>query len=90
MKEGLLSSTVKTAEEMLKAVGYNPGEVDGLFDKVTEEAVIELQKDLNIEPSGILAGDSTTGLMEKLRTKIEEDDPQLLKAKELLLEKLAK
>ncbi|QUW22386.1 S41 family peptidase [Sporosarcina sp. Marseille-Q4063] len=90
MKEGLLSSTVKTAEEMLKAVGYNPGEVDGLFDKETEEAVIELQKDLDIEPSGILAGDSTVGLMEKLRTKIEEDDPQLLKAKELLLDKLAK
>ena len=54
MKEGLLSSTVKTAEEMLEAVGYNPGEVDGLFDKETEEAVIELQEDLEIEPTGIL------------------------------------
>ena len=90
MKDGLLSSTVKTAEEMLEAIGYNPGEVDGLFDQETEEAVIKLQKDLDIEATGILVGDTTRGLMEKLRTKIEEDDPQLLKAKELIEEKLTK
>ena len=36
--------------------------------------------------TGILNGDTTYGLMEKLREKIEEDDPQLMKAKELLLE----
>ena len=46
MKDGLLSSRVKSAEEMLEAIGYDPGEIDGLFDKETEEAVIELQKEL--------------------------------------------
>ena len=55
MKEGLLSSTVKTAEEMLEAIGYNPGEVDGLFDKDTEEAVIKLQKDLELKLQGFLS-----------------------------------
>ena len=88
MKEGLVSATVKSAEEMLEAVGYDPGEVDGLFDSETTAAVEKLQKDLELEITGVLTGDTTFGLMDKLRQKIEEDDPQLMKAKELLLEKI--
>lgn len=87
MKEGLLSPTVQTAEEMLDAVGYGPGEIDGLFDNDTEQAVKKLQRDLSIEPTGVLSGETTYGLMEKLRKKIEQEDPQLLKAKQLLLDK---
>lgn len=90
MKEGLLSPAIKSAEEMLAAVGYDPGELDGLFDEKTSEAVKNLQEDLSIEPTGILIGDTTYGLMEKLREKIKVDDPQLLKAKEILLEKVEK
>ena len=90
MKEGMLSPSVKAAEEMLDAVGYEPGEVDGLFDEKTERAVKKLQEDLVLETTGILLGDTTYGLMEKLREKIQEDDPQLLKAKEVLLEKIGK
>ncbi|MFD1928284.1 S41 family peptidase [Sporosarcina siberiensis] len=90
MKEGLLSPAIKSAEEMLAAVGYDPGELDGLFDETTSEAVKNLQEDLSIEPTGILTGDTTYGLMEKLREKIKVDDPQLLKAKEILLEKVEK
>ena len=90
MKEGMLSPSIKAAEEMLKAVGYEPGEIDGLFDEKTTQAVKKLQKDLALETTGILVGDTTYGLMEKLRTKIQEDDPQLLKAKEVLLEKVGK
>lgn len=89
MKEGLVSPAVKSAEEMLDAVGYEPGEVDGLFDRATVGAVKKLQTDLELESTGILTGDTTLGLMNKLREKIEQDDPQLRKAKELLLEKLA-
>ena len=48
----------------------------------------KLQEDLALETTGILLGDTTYGLMEKLREKIQEDDPQLLKAKEVLLEKV--
>lgn len=89
MKDGLLSPAVKSAEEMLEAVGFDPGEVDGLYDGKTAEAVKRLQKELKIEENGILIGDTTLALMDKLRTKIEKDDPQLLSAKKLLLEKLA-
>lgn len=87
MKNGMLSSSIKAAEEMLEAVGYEPGEVDGLYDEKTTQAVKKLQKDLTLEATGILLGDTTYGLMEKLRTKIQDEDPQLMKAKEVLLKK---
>lgn len=88
MKEGLVSASVESAEEMLGAVGYDPGEVDGLFDDETTAAVKALQADLDLEQTGVLTGDTTFGLMNKLREKIEVEDPQLLKAKEILLEQM--
>lgn len=90
MKEGMFTPTIKSAEEMLKVVGYDPGEVDGHFDEETEIAVKELQKELTLEITGVLQGDTTLGLMQKLRTKIKDEDPQLLKAKEVLLKKIVK
>ncbi|MFJ7936847.1 S41 family peptidase [Sporosarcina sp. NPDC096371] len=90
MKEGMNSPSIKAAEEMLEAVGYEPGEIDGLFDEKTSQAVKQLQDDLTVEANGVLLGETTLGLMNKLRTKIQKEDPQLLKAKELLLEKVGK
>lgn len=88
MKEGMVSKSIESAEKMLEAVGYGPGPLDGLYDAETAAAVKSLQQDLELEVTGVLTGDTTFGLMEKLREKIETDDPQLLKAKELLLEGL--
>lgn len=88
MKEGLVSATVESAEEMLEVLGYHPGEVDGLFDSETTAAVEKLQADLELDITGVLTANTTFGLMDKLRQKIADDDPQLLKAKELLLEKI--
>lgn len=89
MKEGILSPAIKSAEEMLEAIGFNPGEIDGLYDAKTVGAVKALQKELGLKQTGILIGDTTYGLMDELRQKIENDDPQLQQAKELLLKKLA-
>ncbi|WP_318614472.1 S41 family peptidase [Sporosarcina sp. YIM B06819] len=88
MKVGMNTPSIKDAEQMLEAVGYDPGDIDGLFNEQTAQAVRKIQQDLKLEENGILAGETTLGLMNKLRTKIQVDDPQLLKAKELLLEKL--
>lgn len=90
MKEGMVSPAIKSAEEMLSAVGYDPGEIDGLFDQATETAVLELQKALSLKEDGVLVGDTTYGLMNELRTKIQDEDPQLQKAKEVLLEQMKK
>lgn len=88
LKNGMLSSSIQAAEEMLTAVGYDPGKVDGLYDDSTENAVKALQEDQKINVDGILKGDTTYTLMDQLRQKVQEDDPQLLKAKEVLLQGL--
>lgn len=90
LKIGVLSDQVKAAEEMLVAIGFDTGKVDGLFDEQTETAIKQIQKENELEETGILTGDTTYVLMDRLRVKIEKEDPQLLKAKELLMKELAK
>ncbi|HWI47170.1 MAG TPA: S41 family peptidase [Rummeliibacillus sp.] len=84
LKEGSLSDQVKAAEKMLKAVGYNPGKIDGLYDASTTVAVEQFQKDHKLKVTGELKGDTTYALMEELRLKIKKDDPQLKKAMEIV------
>ncbi|MFJ7730672.1 S41 family peptidase [Lysinibacillus sp. NPDC097231] len=84
MKEGVQSDSVKAAQQMLEVLGYEPGEADGIFDRYTERAVKKLQAANGLEETGILTGDTTYALMDALRAKIKADDPQLLKAKELI------
>nr|WP_328006986.1 S41 family peptidase [Heyndrickxia acidicola] len=79
-----ISSDVKTAEEMLKALGYNPGHVDGYFDQATENAVIKFQRDQKQKPTGVLEGQTTLLLMSKLQNLIANNDTQLNKAVEVL------
>ncbi|OKL37901.1 S41 family peptidase [Domibacillus mangrovi] len=80
LKLEVLSDEVKTAEQMLTALGYDPGKVDGYFDESTKNAVEEFQKASDIESNGILTGAATTKLMEELRLKLQENDTQLNKA----------
>lgn len=88
IEEGLVSKSVETAEKMLEAVGYDPGEVDGLFDAQTKAAVMQLQVDEELDVTGILTDETTLLLMDKLRDKIQKDDPQLKKAKQLINKEL--
>ncbi|MET0786041.1 MAG: S41 family peptidase [Paenisporosarcina sp.] len=90
MKNGILSDQVKAAEEMFVAIGIDTGKVDGLFDEQTEQAVKKIQQETKLKETGILTGETTYALMDRLRLKIEKEDPQLLKAKELLIEELTK
>jgi len=78
------STEVQTAQKMLKAVGYDPGRVDGFFDEKTKEAVIKFQKAQKLPSNGVLKGDSTLKLMDVLREKIKTSDTQLQKAVEVL------
>lgn len=88
LKLETLSDEVKTAEQMLTALGYDPGKVDGYFDETTENAVEEFQEAAKIEATGVLTGASTTKLMENLRLKLEENDTQLKRAIESVQAKL--
>ncbi|KOS68438.1 peptidase S41 [Lysinibacillus contaminans] len=84
MKEGLESDAVKAAEEMLEVLDFEPGKADGIFDAYTTRAVKKLQAANDLEETGVLTGDTTYALMDALRAKLKKDDPQVLKAKELL------
>jgi len=85
---GMLSDDIKAAEEMLKVLGYNVGKVDGKYDSQMASAVQALQAKNNIQQNGVLTGDTTYALMNALRVKIKQDDPQLLKAKNILTQSI--
>lgn len=87
LKDGTISEQVKTAEQMLEALDYEVGEVDGVFEEQMLDAVKSLQEDEELEVTGILTGDSTFAVMDALREKIKNDDPQLKEAKKLSMEK---
>lgn len=88
MEEGLVSKSVEVAEEMLKAIGYDPGKMDGLYDAEMKAAVMKLQADEELTVTGVLSEETTLLLMDKLRDKIQKDDPQLKKAKQVIKKEL--
>lgn len=90
LKAGMTSDAVKNAKEMLKAVGYDPGTINTSFDDTMVAAVKKFQTDNELEVTGELTGDSANLLMNKLREKLLNEDPQLLKAEEIAKELIKK
>lgn len=90
LKENQSSEAIQNAKEMMKAIGYEVGEVNENFDASFAKAVKKFQTDNNIASTGELTGETSFILMDKLREKIAKDDPQLQKAKEVVLELLKK
>lgn len=60
-------------QRRLKAVGYNPGEIDGEYGPNTASAVKALQKDAHILVDGEFGPDSYAAL---LALEVEEDVPE--------------
>ncbi|WP_336046626.1 lmo1851 family serine protease [Solibacillus ferritrahens] len=75
---------VETAKRILEVLGYDPGEVNTVFDETTEAALKAYQEENELEITGILTGDTTYALMDAISEKLKTEDPQILKAKELL------
>ncbi|AIE60410.1 Carboxy-terminal processing protease CtpA [Bacillus methanolicus MGA3] len=88
LKLSSASTQVKAAQQMLKALGYDPGREDGFFDEKTKLAVISFQKAEKLEANGILTGQSTITLMEQIKEKIKKNDTQLQKAVEILKQQI--
>jgi len=86
LKDGSISEQVQTAEKMLDALGYDVGEIDGVFEEQMEQAVIEFQEANDLEADGILTEDSTYAVMDALREKINTEDPQLQEATSIIME----
>ncbi|WP_412973635.1 S41 family peptidase [Niallia circulans] len=90
LKKGSNSEEVKTAQEMLKALGYDVDNTNGYFDDSTENAAKEFQKKEKLKEDGIITGETTTELMNKLREKLQKSDTQMKKAIEVLKDEMKK
>lgn len=88
LKVSSSSAEVKAAQEMLKALGFEPGRTDGFFDEKTKQAVIQLQKAHKLEQTGVITGDTTVKMMDLLREKLLKNDTQIQKAVEVLKKEL--
>ncbi|WP_313800473.1 S41 family peptidase [Cytobacillus sp.] len=88
LKLSMSSKEVKAAQQMLIALGYTPGREDGFFDEQTKSAVEKFQTAEKLKADGVLTGQSTLVLMEKLREKLDKDDTQIKKAAEILKQEM--
>ena len=50
---------------VLKSYGYYPGDIDGIFGKISTNALIEFQSSNNIEPDGIIGSQTCDLLLDK-------------------------
>ena len=87
LKKDMIGNEIKVIEQMLQALGYEVGKVDGIYDETLKKAVLKFQKDNKLEETGIVIDDTTRAIMQKLSDKITAEDPQIQKAKELLQSK---
>lgn len=68
LEVGMEGDDVRVIESFLQTAGYNPGKVDGKFDKDTKDAVMRLQDDLSIETDGRIGSNT----MQNIRKKYEK------------------
>ena len=50
----LAADMIQVAQQNLKAAGFNPGHVDGIFDAQTEAAVLAYQAKYGLPQTGLL------------------------------------
>ncbi|NSL51824.1 S41 family peptidase [Calidifontibacillus erzurumensis] len=77
---------VKSAQLMLKGIGFEPGRADGYFDKQTEVAVRAFQKANNLPVTGQIDKATSSKLEEKIIEAVrdEKNDIQLQTAIKML------
>ena len=77
-------SDVLAIEERLSALGYATGEVDGVFDKMTQQATKNFQANNGLHPYGVMDYTTQSVLNDKIADHEVEIDAQLQKALEIL------
>ncbi|GGG04683.1 S41 family peptidase [Paenibacillus abyssi] len=81
---GEFGQEVKTAQQMLAALGFYAGEAKGIYDEATAAAVERFQREEKLQINGMLSGRTSYRLTQRLREKIVQEDPQKWRAITLL------
>lgn len=67
--------TVRSAQERLHTLGYDPGAFDGLYGQATRRAIVKFQSDKKLKPSGDLDQETTERLFADLILYTQNFDP---------------
>ncbi len=86
LSPGMVGLDVLGAEQRLDTMGYETGEVDGVFDGMLQQAVMDFQADMGLYAYGVLDFTTQKRLLTEYEIFIEESvsDVQLQKAVEVL------
>jgi carboxyl-terminal processing protease len=71
---GFPAGIVRPVQEALRALGYNPGPLDGVFGPRTRRAVQAFQRDAGLEPLGVADGQTIAALQERLTPPRRDED----------------
>lgn len=88
LKPDTFSAEIKTLQEMLSVLGFDPGRKDGFFDEGTQKAVISFQKAQGLQQTGTVKGETAVKLVQLIREKIVANDTQKQAAVKMVKEKL--
>ncbi|MCX4029780.1 peptidoglycan-binding protein [Endozoicomonas sp. SM1973] len=72
IKNGCQGEDVKSVQEILKKLGYNPGLIDGIFGEKTDNAVIQFQEDYCLYADGIVGQNTWGALHNELAINMDE------------------
>ncbi len=88
----MMNEQIKSAQVMLKGVGFESGRTDGFFDEQTKKAVLAFQKSNDLKATGEIDEETAMKLQDQIIEKVrdKENDRQLQTAIELLIEQAKK
>jgi len=69
MRRGDSGAEVKTLQQSLKTIGYDPGPVDGSYGATTETAVAQFQQAQGLPPDGVVGKETAAAINEELAKK---------------------
>lgn len=72
---GKVSTQIKKIQTLLKALGYQPGTVNGYFSEQTVAAIKRFQQDNHLTASGKADAKTVNQLEDKIAVKLSQNDP---------------
>ena len=77
LQRGSRGPRVELLQEALDLIGFDPGDLNGVFGADTYEAVCSFQEDCDLNVTGVVNGETLEALLEALDddvSELDEDD----------------